>query len=155
MCALPSTSRGRWCALMCRRGVAQFEHCLKNTTKATFMVYCKCSSTFQLPHPCTCVSITVCMHASSASTLYTHSNPWSSYTSFKHRGTGLYLYPLPFKPSLVMNKFTAHYSGLDLLQNSAGTNNLVCQHLSLDSSINVSSPNLNSKVHLTAGPWAD
>lgn len=61
----------------------------------------------------------------------------------------------PLKTWLVMNKFTAHYSGLDLLQNSAGTNNLVCQHLSLDSSINVTGPNLNSKLHLTAGPSAD
>lgn len=127
---------------------------LTKTTNPIFKVtvYCKYSSAFQLPHPCTCLYHCARMHSSSASTLYTHSNPWFSYTSFKHQGTGPNLYPHPSKSSLVMNKFTAHYSGLDLLQNSAGTNNLVCQHLSLDSSINVSGPNLNSKVHLTAGP---
>lgn len=58
-------------------------------------------------------------------------------------------------PRPVMNKFTAYYFGLDLWQNSAGTNNLVCQHLSQDSSITVRGPNLNRKVHLTAGPWTD
>lgn len=58
-------------------------------------------------------------------------------------------------PPSVMNKFTAHYSGLDLWQNNAGTNNLVCQHLSAASSITVTALNLNSKVHLTAGPFSD
>lgn len=60
----------------------------------------------------------------------------------------------PTLPS-VMNKFTAHYSGLDLWQNNAGTNNLVCQHLSAASSITVTALNLTSKVHLTAGPFSD
>lgn len=61
---------------------------------------------------------------------------------------------IPFAPP-VMNKFTAYYFGLDLWQNTTGTNNLICQHLSKGSSINVTNPNLNSKVHLTARPWTD
>lgn len=56
---------------------------------------------------------------------------------------------------LVMNKFSAYYFGLDLWQNTTGTNNLICQHLYKGSSINASNPNLNSKVHLTAGPQTD
>lgn len=63
--------------------------------------------------------------------------------------------PPPASPPSVMNKFTAHYSGLDLWQNNAGTNNLVCQHLSAASSITVRALNLNGKVHLTAGPLSD
>lgn len=58
---------------------------------------------------------------------------------------------IPFTP-LVMNKFTAYYFGLDLWQNSTGTNNLICQPLYKDSSISVTNPNLKSKVHLTARP---
>lgn len=51
---------------------------------------------------------------------------------------------------LVMNKFTAYYFGLDLWQNTTGTNNLICQPFYKDSSISVTHPNLKSKVHLTA-----
>lgn len=70
----------------------------------------------------------------------------------RNRGEPLFS---PLNTWIITNKFTAHYSGLDLLQNSAGTNNLFCQQLLLDSSINVTGPNLNSKLHLTAGPRAD